>query len=216
VKFGVRPKIVAICSNSSGLRPISWACSKVAIFCAAVVLMKKITLAAKVGFLRRFIESLLHLQLYFMRIVVQRVLSASVTIDEKVVGSIGQGLMLLVGIEDADTREDADWLVNKISQLRIFSDSEGKMNLDLKSIDGKVLIVSQFTLHASYKKGNRPSFLRAANPEKSIPLYEYFISTFKNTIGDDKVETGEFGAMMDVALVNHGPVTILMDSLNRE
>ena len=101
-----------------------------------------------------------------MRVVVQRVLSASVTIDEKVVGSIGQGLMLLVGIEDADTRDDADWLVNKISQLRIFSDAEGKMNLDLKSIDGKVLIVSQFTLHASYKKGNRQSFLRAANPEK--------------------------------------------------
>ncbi|MBI1266924.1 MAG: D-tyrosyl-tRNA(Tyr) deacylase [Cryomorphaceae bacterium] len=151
-----------------------------------------------------------------MRVVVQRVLSASVTIDKKVVGSIGQGLMLLVGIEEADSRDDADWLVNKISQLRIFSDLEGKMNLDLKSIDGKVLIVSQFTLHASYKKGNRPSFLRAAHPEKSIPLYDYFISTFKDTIGDDKVETGEFGAMMDVALVNHGPVTILMDSLNRE
>lgn len=151
-----------------------------------------------------------------MRVVVQRVSSASVTIDQKVVGNIRHGLMLLVGIEDADTPDDAEWLVNKISQLRIFSDPDGKMNLDLKSIDGKVLIVSQFTLHASYKKGNRPSFLRAANPEKSIPLYEYFISTFKNLLGDDHVETGQFGAMMDVSIINNGPVTILMDSLNRE
>lgn len=151
-----------------------------------------------------------------MRVVVQRVSSASVTINGQVAGSIGNGLMLLVGIEDADTIEDVDWLVNKISQLRIFSDADGKMNLDLKSIFGKVLIISQFTLHASYKKGNRPSFLRAASPEKSIPLYEQFIAAFQNQIGIENVATGQFGAMMDVELVNHGPVTILMDSLDRQ
>lgn|SRR5690554_3787153 len=149
-----------------------------------------------------------------MRIVAQRVSEASVTIDQKVVGQIAWGLMLLVGIEEADTKEDADWLVGKISQMRIFSDEDGKMNRSIKDINGELLLISQFTLHASTKKGNRPSFIKAARPEQAIPLYKYLIEAFRKT--ELKVETGIFGADMKVALINDGPVTIVIDSKNKE
>jgi len=149
-----------------------------------------------------------------MRIVLQRVAYAQVVIDEKIQGSIQQGLLLLVGIEDADTTEDADWLVGKITQLRIFPDDEGKMNHSVLDLHGEILIVSQFTLFAQTKKGNRPSFIKAARPEKAIPLYEYLIAAFKKT--PLRIETGIFGADMKVSLLNDGPVTILMDSKNKE
>lgn len=149
-----------------------------------------------------------------MRVVIQRVSEASVTINASIYGQIKQGFVLLLGIEEADTKEDADWLVQKITQMRIFSDEEGKMNLSLKDSKGTLLIISQFTLHASTKKGNRPSFIKAARPEQAIPLYEYFIESCKNEIQD--VQTGIFGADMKVFLVNDGPVTIVMDSKNRE
>jgi D-aminoacyl-tRNA deacylase len=150
-----------------------------------------------------------------MRVVVQRVSNASVTIEGKMVAQMGRGLLILLGIEEADNEEDIDWLVSKIAKLRIFSDKAGNMNLALKDIDGDAIIVSQFTLHASTKKGNRPSFIKAAKPEQAIPLYEKFISTFEKEL-DKPVGTGEFGAMMEVALVNEGPVTILIDSKNKE
>jgi D-aminoacyl-tRNA deacylase len=149
-----------------------------------------------------------------MRVVIQRVSEASVTINASIYGQIKQGFVLLLGIEEADTTEDADWLVQKITQMRIFSDEEGKMNLSLKDSNGALLIISQFTLHASTKKGNRPSFIKAARPEQAIPLYEYFIESCKKEILD--VQTGIFGADMKVSLVNDGPVTIVMDSKNRE
>ena len=123
--------------------------------------------------------------------------------------------MLLLGIEAADTQEDADWLCKKIAQLRVFSDEAGLMNKDIKEVDGEVLVVSQFTLHASYKKGNRPSFIRAARPEQAIPLYDYFTTQMTELL-DKPTLTGTFGADMKVALVNDGPVSIIMDSLNRE
>lgn len=149
-----------------------------------------------------------------MRVVIQRVSEASVTINASIYGQIKQGFVLLLGIEEADTKEDADWLVQKITQMRIFSDEEGKMNLSLKDSNGALLIISQFTLHASTKKGNRPSFIKAARPEQAIPLYEYFIESCKTEIQD--VQTGVFGADMKISLVNDGPVTIVMDSKDRE
>lgn len=147
-----------------------------------------------------------------MRLVIQRVSSASVKVDKSVVSEIGNGLLILAGIEDADSAEDIDWLVKKICQLRIFNDTEGVMNLSIQEIDGDIIVVSQFTLHASIKKGNRPSYIRAARPETAIPLYEQLIDEFKKVLGNKKVETGIFGAHMEVSLVNDGPVTIILDS----
>lgn len=145
-----------------------------------------------------------------MRVVIQRSKKASVSIENKVVGKITHGFVLLVGIEEADTKEDVDYLVRKISKLRIFEDEEGKMNLSLADVQGEILSISQFTLHANTKKGNRPSFIDAARPVTAVPLYETFNQELKNA--GFVVETGEFGADMQVALVNDGPVTILMDS----
>jgi D-tyrosyl-tRNA(Tyr) deacylase len=150
-----------------------------------------------------------------MRAVIQRVSTASVTINGDMKSAIGIGFMVLLGIEAADTEEDAEWLCGKIAQLRVFADDAGLMNKSLKEADGEVLVVSQFTLHASYKKGNRPSFIKAARPEQAIPLYEYFIKTLSQAI-EKPVATGTFGADMKVALVNDGPVTIIMDTKNKE
>lgn len=150
-----------------------------------------------------------------MRIIIQRVSKASVSIDTLVVGKIDQGYMILVGIENEDQQDDANWLVQKIIGLRIFSDEAGKMNLSIKDIDGNILVVSQFTLFASTVKGNRPSFLRSAKPEFSIPLYEYFLLQLQKEFGK-KIETGQFGADMQIELVNDGPVTIFIDSKQRE
>lgn len=150
-----------------------------------------------------------------MRVVLQRVSSASVTVEDKIVAEIQKGLVVLVGIEDADTQEDIDWLVTKIIQLRVFGDENGVMNLSVEEVKGDVLVVSQFTLHAATKKGNRPSYIKAARPEVAIPLYEKFVSTLENKLGK-KVPTGIFGADMKVALLNDGPVTIIMDSKNKE
>ena len=150
-----------------------------------------------------------------MRIVLQRVKEASVTIDQEVVEKIQQGYLLLVGIENEDFHDDVDWLCGKITKMRLFSDEAGKMNCSLQDVDGEVLVVSQFTLHASTKKGNRPSFIKAARPETAIPLYEKFIATLEKELSSP-VQTGKFGAMMDVQLINDGPVTLLMDSKNRE
>ncbi|MEJ4087723.1 D-aminoacyl-tRNA deacylase [Galbibacter orientalis] len=149
-----------------------------------------------------------------MRIVIQRVTEASVTIEGKVKSEIKKGLLVLLGIEDADTQEDIAWLCRKIVGLRIFNDAEGVMNLSIKDVDGDAIVVSQFTLHASTKKGNRPSYLKAAKPEVSIPLYETFVNQLENELGK-KVGTGEFGADMKVSLLNDGPVTIIIDSKNR-
>lgn len=150
-----------------------------------------------------------------MRIVLQRVSEASVRINGSTKGEIGQGFLILLGIEHDDTNEDAQWLIQKITQLRVFSDEEGKMNLSIQEIKGRMLVVSQFTLHASTKKGNRPSYIRAARPETAIPLYNFFLDELER-IAEQKVESGEFGADMKVALVNDGPVTIIMDSKNKE
>lgn len=150
-----------------------------------------------------------------MRIVIQRVSSASVTISNTVVSAINTGLLVLLGIETTDTQEDADWLIQKLIQMRIFSDEEGKMNCSLLDVNGDLLVVSQFTLHASTKKGNRPSFITAARPEQAIPLYSYFLQK-ASTVLEKEVFSGEFGADMKVALVNDGPVTITMDSKNKE
>ena len=149
-----------------------------------------------------------------MKIVIQRVSEASVTIEESIAGSINKGLLVLVGIEAEDGTEDITWLVNKIANLRIFEDTEGVMNLNINQIKGEVLAISQFTLQASTKKGNRPSYIKAARPEQAIPLYESFIKALQIAISNS-VETGEFGADMQVALVNDGPVTIIIDSKNR-
>ena len=150
-----------------------------------------------------------------MKVVLQRVASASVTVEDKIVGEIQKGIVALVGIEDADTQEDIDWLVTKITQLRIFGDDNGVMNLSVEEVNGDVLVVSQFTLHAATKKGNRPSYIKAARPEVAIPMYEKFVNTLENKLGK-KVPTGIFGADMKVALLNDGPVTIIMDSKNKE
>ncbi|MFN4298809.1 MAG: D-aminoacyl-tRNA deacylase [Thermaurantimonas sp.] len=150
-----------------------------------------------------------------MRIVIQRVSRAKVTVNGQVTGQIDRGILVLLGVTHDDDPADADWLASKLIQLRIFNDSEGKMNLSLADVGGDVLVVSQFTLHASTKKGNRPSYTAAAPPTLANELYEYFVKKVEELQGK-KVETGVFGAMMEVELVNDGPVTILMDSKNRE
>ncbi len=151
-----------------------------------------------------------------MRLVIQRVSEASLTANGEDRGSMGAGLVVLLGIEEADTKEDAEWLVNKLLNMRIFSDEEGKMNLSLLDIDGSLMLVSQFTLHASTKKGNRPSFIKAARPEQAIPLYEHFIALTQNLSPKTPLLTGVFGADMKISLINDGPVTITVDSKNRE
>lgn len=150
-----------------------------------------------------------------MRAVIQRVLSSSVTIDGKIRASIGNGLMVLVGIEDVDDQSDIEWLTNKIVNLRIFNDSDGVMNLSVKDVSGEILVVSQFTLYAGTKKGNRPSYIRASKPDKAIPLYEALKGELSAQLGR-QVESGEFGADMKVALVNDGPVTIIIDTKAKE
>ena len=150
-----------------------------------------------------------------MRIVAQRVSRASVTIGGKLKSEIGLGMMILLGIEEADNEEDVDWLCVKLTKLRIFSDENEALNLDINQVEGSFLVVSQFTLHALTKKGNRPSFIRAARPEHAIPLYELFLNRLAEISGR-KVLSGEFGALMEVELINDGPVTILMDSKHRE
>ncbi len=150
-----------------------------------------------------------------MRALIQRVTSASVTVDHQLISEIGNGLLILLGIEPADTQEDISWLANKLVNLRIFNDENGVMNLSLTACGGDALVVSQFTLHASTKKGNRPSYLKAAKPELAIPLYEQFIAQFEIDLGK-KVGTGIFGADMKVTLVNDGPVTMHIDTKNRE
>jgi len=150
-----------------------------------------------------------------MRAVIQRVSKASVSINNQVKSEIKTGLLLLIGIEESDNNEDIVWLSNKITQLRIFDDKDGVMNLSVKDIDGEILAVSQFTLHAKIKKGNRPSYIQAAKPEISIPIYNQFIEQLKFDLGKD-IKTGEFGAHMNIELVNDGPVTILIDTKNKE
>lgn len=150
-----------------------------------------------------------------MKVVIQRVSRASVTIDQKVKSSIGKGMLVLLGVADGDTQEEAQWLAKKIAALRIFDDSNGVMNENITAVGGEVLVVSQFTLLASYKKGNRPSWIHAAEHSVSIPLYEYFCEQLSTLIGK-KVQTGEFGADMKVELVNDGPVTICMDTNHKE
>ena len=150
-----------------------------------------------------------------MRAVIQRVSEAGVSIDGREKSRIGAGLMILLGVEDADTQADADWLAQKVLNLRIFNDDAGVMNLSVQDVDGHILVVSQFTLWASYKKGNRPSYIRAAGHEHAVPLYEYFVERLEIMSGKP-VGTGEFGADMQVSLVNDGPVTICMDTKNKE
>ena len=150
-----------------------------------------------------------------MRVVIQRVKNASVEIAGQPTQAIGRGLLIFIGIEEADNHEDIDWLVAKIAQLRIFEDEENRMNLDIQQIRGSFLVISQFTLHASIRKGNRPSFIRAAKPEIAVPLYTSFIDQLKEKTGLT-LKTGIFGAHMDITLLNDGPVTLTMDSKNRE
>ena len=150
-----------------------------------------------------------------MRAVIQRVSQASVSIDKQLKSAINNGLLILLGIVDSDTSEDIDWLCNKIVNLRVFSDEDGIMNHSLKVINGDVLVVSQFTLHASTKKGNRPSYIKAAKPEVAIPLYDKFVEKLTIILGRS-LSTGEFGATMEVSLVNDGPVTIIIDTINKE
>ncbi len=149
-----------------------------------------------------------------MKVVLQRVKKASVEIDKKTIASINKGLLILLGIESEDNQEDISWLVSKIVKLRIFNDDKGVMNLSVKDIKGQLLVVSQFTLHASTKKGNRPSYIKAARPETAVPLYTKFITKLKEETGT-AIQTGKFGAMMDIHLVNDGPVTIIIDSKNK-
>ena len=150
-----------------------------------------------------------------MRAVIQRVSEASVEIDNQIVAEINKGFLILLGIDIDDTFEDVIWLSNKISQLRIFSDEDGKMNNSIIEIDGNAIVVSQFTLHAKTKKGNRPSYIKAAKAQQAIPLYEEFIENLSNTLGK-KIQSGEFGADMKVTLINDGPVTIIIDTKNKE
>ena len=150
-----------------------------------------------------------------MKAVIQRVSSASVTIENKIVAQINQGLLILIGIEDSDNQEDINWLTTKIANLRIFADENEVMNLSVKDINGEIIVVSQFTLHAATKKGNRPSYIKAAKPEIAIPLYEKFVSQMENELSK-KIQTGQFGADMKVSLINDGPVTIIIDSKNKE
>ena len=150
-----------------------------------------------------------------MRVVIQRVKEASVSVQGVKISEIQKGLLILVGVETQDTQQDIDWLVAKVAKLRIFEDLDRAMNLSLQDIDADVIVVSQFTLHASTKKGNRPSFIKAAKPEVAIPLYQEFVDSLEKQL-DKKIQTGQFGAMMDVALINDGPVTITIDSKNKE
>jgi len=150
-----------------------------------------------------------------MRLVLQRVTEASVKVDGLIVGAINNGLMILVGIEDADTQEDIEWLAGKASNLRIFDDAEGVMNLSVKEVHGDILLISQFTLHASTKKGNRPSYIHASKPPVAIPLYEAMIQQLEKEMGKP-IQTGQFGADMKVSLINNGPVTIILDSKNKD
>ncbi|MBC5863686.1 D-aminoacyl-tRNA deacylase [Flavobacterium turcicum] len=150
-----------------------------------------------------------------MKVVIQRVSQASVTIDNQIVANIQRGLLVLVGIEDADTQEDSSWLSSKIVNLRIFGDENDVMNLSIKDISGDIIVVSQFTLHALTKKGNRPSYIKASKPEIAVPLYDKFVAQIEQDLGK-KVQTGVFGADMKVQLLNDGPVTIVMDSKNKE
>ncbi len=150
-----------------------------------------------------------------MKVVLQRVSSASVTIENKIVADIQKGLLILIGIEDSDNQEDIDWLVGKITKIRIFEDENQVMNLSVKDVDGDIIAVSQFTLHAGTKKGNRPSYIKAAKPDVAIPLYENFVQQLEKEFGK-KIQTGVFGADMKVSLLNDGPVTIIIDSKNRE
>ncbi|MCW8980408.1 MAG: D-aminoacyl-tRNA deacylase [Altibacter sp.] len=150
-----------------------------------------------------------------MRAILQRVKEASVTVDGEIVSKIGTGFLVLLGIEAEDNQEDIEWLSGKIARMRIFSDATDAMNLSLEDVGGEILVVSQFTLHAGTKKGNRPSFIKAARPEIAIPLYETFVNEL-STLISTPIQTGVFGAMMDVALVNDGPVTLFIDSKNKE
>ena len=150
-----------------------------------------------------------------MKAVIQRVSQSSVTINNEIVAQIKQGLLVLIGIEDADNQEDINWLTSKIANLRIFADENEVMNMSLKDIDGEMIVVSQFTLHALTKKGNRPSYIKASKPEIAIPLYESFVQQMEKELGK-KVQTGQFGADMKVGLVNDGPVTIIIDTKNKE
>lgn len=149
-----------------------------------------------------------------MRVVIQRVSEASVKVDNQIVGEIGKGLMLLIGVDESDENSDADWLVKKILDVRVFSDDEGKMNHSVKDINGEILCISQFTLISDYKKGNRPSYIKAARPEKAIPLFEYFKEELKKS--GLKTESGIFGADMKVSLINDGPVTLVFDSKTKQ
>lgn len=149
-----------------------------------------------------------------MRAVIQRVSEASVTIDGKKVANIQKGLLVLIGIEDASNQEDVNWLTSKIANLRIFGDENGVMNLSIKDILGDMIVVSQFTLHAATKKGNRPSYIKASKPDYAIPMYEAFVKQIELELGK-KVQTGQFGADMKVALINDGPVTIIIDTKNK-
>ncbi|MFY7694335.1 MAG: D-aminoacyl-tRNA deacylase [Sediminibacterium sp.] len=150
-----------------------------------------------------------------MRLVLQRVTEASVKVDGLIVGAINNGLMILVGIEDADNQEDIEWLAGKASNLRIFDDADGVMNLSVKEVHGDILLISQFTLHASTKKGNRPSYIHASKPPVAIPLYEAMIQQLEKEMGKP-IQTGQFGADMKVSLINNGPVTIILDSKNKD
>jgi D-tyrosyl-tRNA(Tyr) deacylase len=150
-----------------------------------------------------------------VRAVIQRVSRASVTTEKGVLSEIGAGLVVLIGIEDSDNQEDIEWLCNKIAQLRIFSDSNGVMNLSVLETGGDIIVVSQFTLHAKTKKGNRPSYINAARPEKAIPIYESFVNRISALLGK-QAGTGEFGAMMSVEIINDGPVTIIIDTKNKD
>ena len=150
-----------------------------------------------------------------MKVVIQRVSQATVKVSDKIISEIKLGFLILLGVEKSDSKQDIDWLVNKISNLRIFSDNELKMNLSIKDIKGEIIVVSQFTLHAKTKKGNRPSYIKAANPEQAEPLYKEFISQLKNESAVS-VQSGVFGANMQVDIVNDGPVTIIIDSKNKE
>ena len=149
-----------------------------------------------------------------MRVVIQRVSEASVKVDNQIVGEIGKGLMLLIGVDESDENSDTDWLVKKILDVRVFSDDEGKMNHSVKDINGEILCISQFTLISDYKKGNRPSYIKAARPDKAIPLFEYFKDEMKKS--GLKTESGIFGADMKVSLINDGPVTLVFDSKTKQ
>ncbi|CAM4031173.1 MULTISPECIES: D-aminoacyl-tRNA deacylase [Flavobacterium] len=150
-----------------------------------------------------------------MRVVIQKVLEAAVTIENKIVANIDRGLLVFVGIEDSDTNEDINWLTSKIINLRIFEDENHVMNFSVKDVSGDIVVVSQFTLHALTKKGNRPSYIKAAKPDVAIPIYELFIDKMESELGK-KIQTGQFGADMKVSLINDGPVTITIDTKNKE